>query len=174
MQVTKQLASAKKSWQERQQEVGGIFTKPNGFGKMTNNLVSTVLVCVLVLEYVSLISLAQLERKWERKLEEAMKEKQKAKCTETQDDCTQTDTVDSVSPLLSLEQLEERLSAQRMVLQRESDSKLTKAVEEAVRGKERELQQKHVQDMTLQVSHTQNFDRYLGLVLIRQKSKLLV
>ncbi|XP_053498224.1 centrosomal protein of 152 kDa isoform X2 [Ictalurus furcatus] len=112
LQVTKQLASAKKSWQEVQQE---------------------------------------LERKWERKLEEAMKEKQKAKCTETQDDCTQTDTVDSVSPLLSLEQLEERLGAQRMALQRESDSRLTKAVEEAVRGKERELQQKHVQDITLQV-----------------------
>ncbi|KAF4081363.1 hypothetical protein AMELA_G00160580 [Ameiurus melas] len=112
LQVTKQLASAKKSWQEGQQE---------------------------------------LERKWERKLEEAMKEKQKAKCTETQEDCTQTDTVDSVSPFLSLEQLEERLGAQRRALQQESDSKLTKAVEEAVRGKERELQQKHVQDISLQV-----------------------
>ncbi|XP_026775518.3 centrosomal protein of 152 kDa isoform X2 [Pangasianodon hypophthalmus] len=93
----------------------------------------------------------ELEKKWERKLEEAMKERKKAKSTETQDASSQTDTVDSVTQLLSLEQLEDRLRAQRMALQRESDSKLTKAVEEAVRGKERELQQKHVQDMTLQV-----------------------
>ncbi|MCJ8735943.1 hypothetical protein PDJAM_G00253320 [Pangasius djambal] len=112
LQVAKQLASAKKNWQEGQQE---------------------------------------LEKKWERKLEEAMKEKQKAKSKETQDASSETDTVDSVTQLLSLEQLEDRLSAQRMALQRESDSRLTKAVEEAVRGKERELQQKHVQDMTLKV-----------------------
>ncbi|MCI4381828.1 hypothetical protein PGIGA_G00256550 [Pangasianodon gigas] len=93
----------------------------------------------------------ELEKKWERKLEEAMKERKKAKSTETQNASSQTDTVDSVTQLLSLEQMEDRLSAQRMALQRESDSKLTKAVEEAVRSKERELQQKHVQDMTLQV-----------------------
>ncbi|KAF5907494.1 centrosomal protein, partial [Clarias magur] len=112
LQVTKQLASAKKSWQEGQKE---------------------------------------LEEKWERKLEDAMKEKQKAKSTETQDGSSQTDTVDSVTQPFSLEELENRLRAQRMALQRESDSKLSKAVEEAVRDKEREMHQKHVQDMTSQV-----------------------
>lgn len=84
-----------------------------------------------------------------------MKEKQTAQTTETQDDSSQTDTLDSVTQLLSVEQLEDRLGAQRMALQRESDSKLSKAVEEAVRGKERELQQKYVQDLTLQVCFTQ-------------------
>ncbi|XP_046715991.1 centrosomal protein of 152 kDa isoform X2 [Silurus meridionalis] len=112
LHVTKQLASAKKSWQEGQQE---------------------------------------LEKTWEQKLEEALKEKQKAKSTETHDGSCQTESVDSVTRLFSLEQLEDRLSAQRMALQQESDSKLTKAVEEAVKGKERELQQKHVQDMALQI-----------------------
>ncbi|XP_060770807.1 centrosomal protein of 152 kDa isoform X4 [Neoarius graeffei] len=112
LQVTKQLASAEKSWQEGRQE---------------------------------------LEKEWERKLEEALKEKQKAKSTETQDGSSQTDTVDSVTQLLSLEQLEDRLRAQRVALQRESDSKLSKAVEEAVKGRESELQQKHAQDMALQV-----------------------
>ncbi|XP_053345692.1 centrosomal protein of 152 kDa isoform X1 [Clarias gariepinus] len=112
LQVTKQLAFAKKSWQEGQKE---------------------------------------LEKKWERKLEDAIKEKQKAKSTETQDGSSQTDTVDSVTQAFSLEDLEDRLEAQRMALQRESDSKLSKAVEEAVRDKEREMHQKHVQDMTLQV-----------------------
>ncbi|KAG7323998.1 hypothetical protein KOW79_012014 [Hemibagrus wyckioides] len=109
LQVTKELASAKKSWLEGQQE------------------------------------------EWEQKLEEAMKEKQKPKSTGTQDNSSQTDTMDSVTQLLSLEQLEDRLSAQKMALQQESESKLTKAVEEAVRSKERDLQQKHVQDTTLQV-----------------------
>ncbi|TSM52318.1 COP9 signalosome complex subunit 2 [Bagarius yarrelli] len=77
LQVTKQLASAKKSWQEGQRE---------------------------------------LEKKWEQKLEVALKEKQKAKSTESQDNSSQTDTVDSVTQLLSLEQLEDRLCAQRVSL----------------------------------------------------------
>lgn len=154
MQVTKQLASAEKSWQEGHQEVSGKFTKYNGFGKITNNFVNTLLICVPVLEYMSIISRTQLVKKWERKLEEALKEKENAKATETQDDFSQTETVDSGAQLLSLEQLEGQLSAQRMALQRESDSKLSNAVEEAVRCKERELQQKHVQDMTSQVCFT--------------------
>lgn len=125
-----------------------------------------MLVCVLVFEYVSLLSLTQLEKKWEQRLEEALKEKQKAKSIETHDDSSQTDTVDSVTQLLSLEQLEDRLSAQKMVLQHESDSKLTKAVEEAVRSKERELQQKHVEDTTLEVCFTQHFCHYLGFYFL--------
>lgn len=102
--------------------------------------------CVRGLE-LCVLNLTQLDKKWEQKVEEAIKERTK----ETQDDSSQTDTLDSATQLLSLEQLEDRLSAQRMALERESESKLSKAVEEAVRGKERELQQKHVQDMALQV-----------------------
>lgn len=88
-----------------------------------------------------------------------MKEKQKAQALETQDNAAQTDTADSVTELLSLEQLEDRLCAQRMALQKESDSKLS----EAVRAKESELQQKHVEDMTLQVCFTQRLYQCSGL-----------
>lgn len=107
--------------------------------------------CVLVLDYVSFY-LTQLEKKWAQKLEAALKEKQNAKSTETQDGSCQTNTVDSVTQLLSLEQLEDRLGAQRVALQQESNSKLA----EAVRNQERELQQKHVEDTTLQVCFTQH------------------
>lgn len=102
-----------------------------------------------------------------------MKEKQKAKALETQDNSAQTDTADSVTELLSVEQLEDRLGAQRMALQQESDSKLSKAVEEAVRAKESELQLKHVEDMTLQVCFTQRLYQYSGLFFSRRNNKLL-
>lgn len=142
--------------------------------QFSNCFVNTVLIRVPVFDHVFLMSHTQLEKKWERKLEEAMKDKQKVKASETQDDSSQTDAPDSVTELLSLDQLEDRLSAQRMVLQRESDSKLSKAVEEAVRGKEGELEEKHAQDMKLQVCFTQHLCQYLRLFLVRQKSKLLV
>lgn len=144
LQVTKQLVSAKKIWQEEQQEVSSKFTKYNRF-EVLSLCLSVCPLCYL--------------KKWEQKLEEAMMEKQKAKSTGTQDNSSQTDTMDSVSQLLSLEQLEDRLHAQRMALEQETDGKLKKAVEEALRSKERELQQKHVQDTTLQV----NFTHRLGL-----------
>ncbi|XP_027028950.2 centrosomal protein of 152 kDa isoform X1 [Tachysurus fulvidraco] len=136
LRVTKQLVSVKKIWQEEQQEVSSKFTKYNTFEVLS--------LCLSVCPLCHL-------KKWEQKLEEAMMEKQKAKSTGTQDNSSQTDTRDSVSQLLSLEQLEDRLSAQRMALEQETDGKLKKAVEVALRSKERELQQKHVQDTTLQV-----------------------
>lgn len=103
-----------------------------------------------------------------------MKEKQKSRSTGTQDNSSQTDTMDSVTQLLSLEQLEDRLRAQKMALQQESESKLTKAVEEAVRIKERDLQQKHLQDTTLQVCFTKHIGLlFRALCLVRQESKLI-
>ncbi|KAL6474318.1 hypothetical protein MHYP_G00178790 [Metynnis hypsauchen] len=112
MQVTKQLTSAKQSWQQEKEE---------------------------------------LEKNWALRLEEAMKESQKAQAADTQEGSSQTDYQESAAQIFSLEQLEARLDAQRVALQREADSNLSKAVEDALRQKERELQQKHVQNMTLQV-----------------------
>lgn len=40
LQVTKQLASAKKRWQEGQQEVSGKFTKYNKFGEIANSFLA--------------------------------------------------------------------------------------------------------------------------------------
>ncbi|XP_036432002.1 centrosomal protein of 152 kDa [Colossoma macropomum] len=93
----------------------------------------------------------ELEKNWELRLEEAMKESQKAQAADTQEGSSQTDYQESAAQIFSMEQLEARLDAQRVALQREADSNLSKAVEDALRQKERELQQKHVQDMTLQV-----------------------
>ncbi|KAL7867924.1 hypothetical protein SRHO_G00093080 [Serrasalmus rhombeus] len=93
----------------------------------------------------------ELEKNWALRLEEAMKESQKAQAADTQEGSSQTDYRESAAQIFSLEQLEARLDAQRVALQREADSNLSKAVEDALRKKERELQQKHVQNMTLQV-----------------------
>ncbi|XP_062856378.1 centrosomal protein of 152 kDa [Trichomycterus rosablanca] len=94
---------------------------------------------------------AKFEKNSAQRLEEALREKQKAKAAETQEGSSQTNSSESETQLISLEQLETRLGEQRVALQQEADNKLAKAVEEAGRRRERELQQKHVQDMSLQV-----------------------
>ncbi|XP_026872929.2 centrosomal protein of 152 kDa [Electrophorus electricus] len=111
-QVSKQLASAQKSWQQEQEE---------------------------------------LERKWACRVEEAVEGSHRARTATTQEGFSQTDSTETATLTLSLEQLEARLSAQRTALQREADSALAKAVGEAVRQTEGELQQKHGQDMASQV-----------------------
>ncbi|XP_072529793.1 centrosomal protein of 152 kDa [Salminus brasiliensis] len=112
LQITKQLASAKQSWQQGQED---------------------------------------LEKNWALRLEEAVKESQKAQTADTQENFSQTDSLDSSAQFFSLEQLEARLSAQRAALERDADTNLSRMVEDALRRREKELKQKHVQDMTLQV-----------------------
>ncbi|XP_066526078.1 centrosomal protein of 152 kDa [Hoplias malabaricus] len=112
LQVAKELASAKQSWQQKQEE---------------------------------------LEKNWALRLEEALEMCQKTQATDTQERSLQTDDPKSEAGIFSLEQLEARLSSQRVALQQESDRNISKAMEDALKLKERELQQKHVKDLTLQV-----------------------
>ncbi|KAK1789850.1 hypothetical protein P4O66_015722 [Electrophorus voltai] len=93
----------------------------------------------------------ELERKWACRVEEAVEGSPRSRAATTQESFSQTDSTETATLTLSLEQLEARLSAQRTALQREADSALAKAVGEAVRQTEGELQQKHGQDMASQV-----------------------
>uniref|UniRef100_A0A4W4G9E0 CEP152 CEP63 binding coiled coil domain-containing protein n=1 Tax=Electrophorus electricus TaxID=8005 RepID=A0A4W4G9E0_ELEEL len=93
--------------------------------------------------------LGELEKSWQQEQEEVSSSA--ARTATTQEGFSQTDSTETATLTLSLEQLEARLSAQRTALQREADSALAKAVGEAVRQTEGELQQKHGQDMASQV-----------------------
>ncbi|XP_076863525.1 centrosomal protein of 152 kDa [Brachyhypopomus gauderio] len=92
----------------------------------------------------------QLEKTWACRLEEAVKERRGVRAS-TQEGSSQTERTEPAAQPVSLQQLEARLGAQRTALQREADGALARAVEEAVRRAERELQQKHTQDVSSQV-----------------------
>uniref|UniRef100_W5JZ82 Centrosomal protein 152 n=1 Tax=Astyanax mexicanus TaxID=7994 RepID=W5JZ82_ASTMX len=93
----------------------------------------------------------ELEKNWAIRLEEAVKESQEAQAANAQESSSQTENLESAAQFFSLEQLEARLSAQRAALQREADTNLSKVVEDSLRQREKELQQKHVKHMALQV-----------------------
>ncbi|XP_016406582.1 centrosomal protein of 152 kDa-like [Sinocyclocheilus rhinocerous] len=82
-----------------------------------------------------------LEQSWAQRLQEAEEEVRKAR---------QSDTREGACQLISVEELEVRLSAQRKTLQQEAAMAQARAVEEAVRDARREMQQKHTDDITLQ------------------------
>ncbi|KAK7117828.1 hypothetical protein R3I94_023148 [Phoxinus phoxinus] len=88
-----------------------------------------------------------LEKSWAQRLQEAEEEVQKARESDTREGACQTGS----GQLISAEDLEVRLRAQRESLQQEASSAQARAVEEAVRHAERELQQKHTDDIALQV-----------------------
>ncbi|XP_059391626.1 centrosomal protein of 152 kDa-like isoform X1 [Carassius carassius] len=79
-----------------------------------------------------------LEQSWAQRLQEAEEELRKARQSDTREGA-------------AAEQLEVRLSAQRETLQQEAATARDRAVEEAVRHARREMQQKHTDDITLQV-----------------------
>uniref|UniRef100_A0A8B9LLN1 CEP152 CEP63 binding coiled coil domain-containing protein n=1 Tax=Astyanax mexicanus TaxID=7994 RepID=A0A8B9LLN1_ASTMX len=90
----------------------------------------------------------------EKKLREnevTVKESQEAQAADAQESSSQTENLESAAQFFSLEQLEARLSAQRAALQREADTNLSKVVEDSLRQRDKELQQKHVKHMALQV-----------------------
>ncbi|XP_016373258.1 LOW QUALITY PROTEIN: centrosomal protein of 152 kDa-like [Sinocyclocheilus rhinocerous] len=77
-----------------------------------------------------------LEQSWAQRLQEAEEEVRKARQSDTREGACQ---------------LEVRLSAQKETLQQEAVTAQARAVEEAVRDAQREMQQKHTDDITLQV-----------------------
>lgn len=92
-----------------------------------------------------------MEKSWAQRLQEAEEEVRKARQSDTREGACQTSSSETAGQLISAEDLEVRLCAQRESLQREAASAQARAVEEAVRHAQRELQQKHTDDMTLQV-----------------------
>ncbi|RXN26207.1 centrosomal protein of 152 kDa [Labeo rohita] len=92
-----------------------------------------------------------LEQSWAQRLQEAEEEVRKARQSDTREGACQTSSAETAGQLISVEELEVRLSAQRETLQQEAATAQARAVEEAVRHAQREMQQKHTEDITLQV-----------------------
>ncbi|KAK2867413.1 hypothetical protein Q8A67_025530 [Cirrhinus molitorella] len=92
-----------------------------------------------------------LEQSWAQKLQEAEEEVRKARQSDTREGACQTSSSETAVQLISVEELEVRLSAQRETLQQEAATAQARAVEEAVRHTQREMQQKHTEDITVQV-----------------------
>lgn len=90
----------------------------------------------------------QIEKTWVQKLEEARREKHR----ETAEATCQADETEASSVTISVEELDSRLSAQKQELQLEADKVKRKAVEEARKQTQRELHEKHLEDMAKQVS----------------------
>lgn len=64
----------------------------------------------------------------------------------------QTDDTEASRMTIPVEELESRLSAQKQQLQLEADKMRHKAVEEARKRVQRELQEKHLEDIAKQVT----------------------
>ena len=81
-------------------------------------------------------------------MEEARREKHR----ETAEVTSQTDETEGSRVTITSEELDSRLSAQKQQLQLETDKVKRKAVEEARKQAQRELQEKHLEDMAKQVT----------------------
>ncbi|XP_026167848.1 centrosomal protein of 152 kDa [Mastacembelus armatus] len=91
--------------------------------------------------------LQKMESTWTQRLEEARREKDQ----ETAEAFCQTDKTEGSCMTITLEELDSRLSAQEHQLQLEADKIRCKAVEEARKQAQRELHEKHLEDMAKQV-----------------------
>ncbi|KAM4618221.1 centrosomal protein of 152 kDa [Polymixia lowei] len=89
----------------------------------------------------------KMERTWAQRLEEAGRTKH----TETAEESSQTDEGEAGSLTITVEELDSRLSAQKQRLQLEADKAKRRAVEEARKQAQRELQEKHLDDLAKQV-----------------------
>ncbi|KAM4573306.1 centrosomal protein of 152 kDa isoform 2-T3 [Odontesthes bonariensis] len=103
--------------------------------------------------------LEQMEKTWVQKLEEVRKERHR----EVAEITCQTDETKPSSLTLSAEELDSRLSAQKQQLQLEANKARRKAVEEARKQVQRELQEKHLEDMAKQVEGavTRAYNRWI-------------
>lgn len=90
----------------------------------------------------------QMETTWVQRLEEARGEKHR----ETTEATCQADEIEASSVTITVEELDSRLSAQKQQLQLQADKVKRKAVEEARKQTQRELHEKHLEDMAKQVS----------------------
>lgn len=101
----------------------------------------------------------QTEQIWELKLEEARRCRQgemvEAACQGDVSVCSSISRRSSNSSsriVITAEELESRLAAQKLQLQLEADRLRQKAVEESRKHIQRELHEKHLEDMAKQVS----------------------
>ncbi|MEQ2191497.1 hypothetical protein XENOCAPTIV_029580 [Xenoophorus captivus] len=86
------------------------------------------------------------EKTWVQKLEEAKKERN----PDTAEVTCQTDELEARGRTVYAEELDSRLAAQKQQLQLEADKVQHKAVEEARKQVQRELEEKHLNDMAKQ------------------------
>ncbi|XP_044212391.1 centrosomal protein of 152 kDa [Thunnus albacares] len=103
--------------------------------------------------------LQEMERTWTQRLEEASREKHR----QTAEGTCQTDKTEASSVTITVEELDSRLSAQKLQLQLETDKVKRKAVEEARKQAQRELHEKHLEDMAKQVEGavTRAYNRWI-------------
>ncbi|XP_039988381.1 centrosomal protein of 152 kDa isoform X2 [Xiphias gladius] len=103
--------------------------------------------------------LQEMERTWTQRLEEARREKH----GDTAEVTCQTDEIEGSRVTITAEELDSRLSAQKQQLQVEADKVKRKAVEEAKKQAQRELQEKHLEDMAKQVEGavTRAYNRWI-------------
>uniref|UniRef100_A0A3B4Z0V9 Centrosomal protein 152 n=1 Tax=Stegastes partitus TaxID=144197 RepID=A0A3B4Z0V9_9TELE len=106
----------------------------------------------------------EMEKTWVQRLEEARREKHQ----ETAEVTCQTDEIEAGSLTITAEELDSRLSAQKEQLQLEADKVRRKAVEEARKQTQRELQEKHLEDMAKQVEGavTRAYNRWIEDLLL--------
>ncbi|XP_068578645.1 centrosomal protein of 152 kDa isoform X2 [Cebidichthys violaceus] len=103
--------------------------------------------------------LQKMEKTWVQRLEEAKREKRK----ETAEATCQADEIEASSVTITVEELDSRLRAQKQQLQLEADKVKRKAVEEARKQAQRELHEKHLEDMAKQVEGavTRAYNRWM-------------
>ncbi|KAK6309355.1 hypothetical protein J4Q44_G00208180 [Coregonus suidteri] len=116
------------------------------------------------------------ERYWAQRLEAAVADARRPRPTDTQESSSQTDLTaeekacqtsspekTKAAPGCSMEELDTRLREQRLQLQREADTARRRAVEDAGKRVQKELQEKHLEDMAKQVEGavTRGYSRWL-------------
>ncbi|KAM9352013.1 centrosomal protein of 152 kDa [Symphorus nematophorus] len=103
--------------------------------------------------------LQKMEKTWVQRLEDAKREKHRQTAEAT---CQAAET-EASSVTITVEELDSRLSAQKKQLQLDADKDKRKAVEEARRHTQRELHEKHLEDMAKQVEGavTRAYNRWI-------------
>ncbi|CAK6961563.1 centrosomal protein of 152 kDa [Scomber scombrus] len=103
--------------------------------------------------------LQEMERTWAQRLEEARREKHR----QTAEGGCQADETEASSVTITVEELDSRLSAQKLQLQLEADKVKRKAVEETRKQAQRELHEKHLEEMARQVEGavTRAYNRWI-------------
>ncbi|XP_047196007.1 centrosomal protein of 152 kDa isoform X3 [Hippoglossus stenolepis] len=112
-------------------------------------------------------SVNQLKALWskqkEAEIQQQMEEERREKHRETAEVTCQTEEDEGISETTTPEELDSRLSALKQQLQLEADKVKRKAVEEARKQVQRELQENHLEDMAKQVEGavTRAYNRWI-------------
>ncbi|XP_034541724.1 centrosomal protein of 152 kDa isoform X3 [Notolabrus celidotus] len=102
-------------------------------------------------------TLQKAEETWAQRLEEAKRDRETAEAS------CQTDHTNTSRVMITVEEVDSRISAQKQQLQLEADKVKHKAVEEARKQVQRELNEKHLEDMAKQVEGavTRAYNRWI-------------